>query len=163
MNQKIKKRESFRPFAPIIKADKSNEWFDINIESPYMLFVADVVESKRLESSESKNDLSHLNIKRSSIPAVTHLDYSARLQTLSQNTNTRIYGLLEQFESLTGCPILINTSFNERGEPIVCTPKDAFESFMRTDIDILVLEYHILFKDRQTSNRSQFIKKFVRD
>lgn len=152
MNLKIKYRESFRPFAPAIKAESVSEWFDIDRASPYMLFVASIKENKRKELSEEHDGLlgiDKLNVVRSEIPAVTHIDYSARIQTIHNETNPRFYALVSAFEELTQCPILINTSFNVRGEPIVCTPKDAYRCFMRTEMDILVLEDVLLFKNEQ--------------
>jgi len=136
LNLKIKFRESFRPFAPSVLASDALEWFDIEVESPYMLLVADVQTSKRKKLSQEEEKLfgiDKLNIPRSSIPAVTHVDYSARIQTVHRSTNPRYYNLLSKFKEITGCPILVNTSFNIRGEPIVCSPKDAFNCFMGTD------------------------------
>ena len=152
MNLKIKYRESFRPFAPSIKSDKVSQWFDIDSESPYMLLVAKVNQDKQIPMSEEQKDLfgiDKLNVARSTIPAVTHVDYSARIQTVHKDTNPRYYELLNQFEQLTQCPILINTSFNVRGEPIVCTPEDAYRCFMRTEMDYLVMENILLCKTEQ--------------
>ena len=152
MNLKIKFRESFRPFAPVIKADKVSEWFEHEGPSPYMLIVAPVKEDKRMPMTENQESLfgvDKLNIARSKIPAVTHVDYSARIQTVHPETNPMFYNLLHEFEAKTGCPILINTSFNVRGEPIVCTPEDAYRCFMRTGMDYLVLENVILKKTEQ--------------
>lgn len=152
MNLKIKYRESFRPFAPAIKADKVSEWFELNTRSPYMLMVANVKQDKRLSLNKEQEKLfgiEKLNIPKSSIPAVTHVDYSARIQTVHPETNPRFYQLLDNFESQTNCPILINTSFNVRGEPIVCTPEDAYRCFMRTEMDYLVLENILLSKSDQ--------------
>lgn len=151
MNLKIKYRESFRPFAPAVKAEKAPEWFGLDGESPYMLLVAPVVEDKRLEGSAGKDSfgLDKLKVPRSQIPAVTHVDYSARVQTIHESTNPRFYKLADEFEKLTGCPVLINTSFNVRGEPIVCTPEDAYRCFMRTEMDYLVLENILLAKGDQ--------------
>jgi carbamoyltransferase len=152
MNLKIKYRESFRPFAPAVKADKVGEWFEIDRESPYMLLVAEVKADKQLAMNEDAQHLfgiDKLNVPRSQIPAVTHVDYSARIQTVHAETNPRFYRLLDEFERLTGCPVLINTSFNVRGEPIVYTPEDAYRCFMRTDMDYLVMENVLLTKTEQ--------------
>lgn len=152
MNLKIKYRESFRPFAPLIKHDKVSEWFDHEGPSPYMLIVAPVKESKRTLMSDEQAKLfgiDKLNVPRSEIPAVTHVDYSARLQTVHPETNPRFYNLLDAFEQKTGCPVLVNTSFNVRGEPIVNTPEDAYRCFMRTEMDFLVLENFLIDKTLQ--------------
>ncbi len=152
MNLKIKYRESFRPFAPVILAEKVSEWFDIAVESPYMLLVANIHKNKKVSLSKNDENVSgieKLYITRSQIPAVTHVDSSARIQTLHKETNPRFYKLLKEFEKKTKCPVLINTSFNVRGEPIVCTPKDAYRCFMRTEMDYLVLENFLLKKNDQ--------------
>ena len=152
MNLKIKYRESFRPFAPAIKADKVGEWFQHKAVSPYMLMVAPVAEDKRIPMTAEQEKLfgiAKLNVPRSQIPAVTHVDYSARIQTVHPETNPRFYHLLDEFEKLTGCPVSINTSFNVRGEPIVNTPEDAFRCFMRCEMDYLVLENFLLAKPDQ--------------
>ncbi len=152
MNLKIKFRESFRPFAPSVMYDKVHEWFDIDRESPYMLLVANVREEKQRKMTEEESKLwgiDLLNILRSDIPAVTHVDYSARIQTVHPDDNKRYYDLISRFHEKTGCPVIVNTSFNVRGEPIVESPLDAFKCFMRTEIDVLVLENFILFKDEQ--------------
>jgi len=152
MNLKIKYRESFRPFAPIIKHDKVSEWFEHEGPSPYMLIVAPVREDKRklmTEEGEKLFGIEKLNLIRSDIPAVTHVDYSARLQTVHPQTNPRFYKLLEAFDDRTDCPLLVNTSFNVRGEPIVNTPEDAYRCFMRTDMDYLVLENFLIDKTKQ--------------
>ena len=152
LNLKIKFRESFRPFAPSILNDKVSEWFELNDDSPYMLLVAEINKSKQIVMTEENKKLfgiDKLNVKRSSIPAVTHVDYSARIQTVHRETNPRYYDLINQFYKLTKCPILVNTSFNVRGEPIVCSIEDAFNCFMGTNLDILVIENFILFKDEQ--------------
>ena len=151
MNLKIKYRESFRPFAPAVKAQKVSEWFEIDRESPYMLLVAPVQSDKHVDSDGAKefSGLDKLKFPRSQIPAVTHVDYSARVQTIHQETNPRFYHLADEFEKLSGCPVLINTSFNVRGEPIVCTPEDAYRCFMRTEMDYLVLENILLAKPDQ--------------
>ena len=155
MNLKIKYRESFRPFAPAVKLDKVSEWFDIDRGSPYMLIVAPVHENKLVEMTEEEGKLfgvEKLNIPRSDIPAVTHVDYSARVQTVSADTNPRYYDLIDHFEKRTGCPVLINTSFNVRGEPIVNTPEDAYRCFMRTEMDYLVMENVLLKKTDQAKS-----------
>ena len=152
MNLKIKYRESFRPFAPAIKADKVGEWFQHNSASPYMLMVAPVAEDKRIPMTPEQEMLfgiEKLNVPRSQILAVTHVDYSARIQTVHPETNPRCYRLLDEFEKLTGCPVSINTSFNVRGEPIVCSPEDAYRCFMRCEMDYLVLENYLLAKPDQ--------------
>lgn len=152
MNLKIKYRESFRPFAPAVKADKVSEWFQHQAVSPYMLMVAPVAEDKRIPMTLEQERLfgiEKLNVPRSQIPAVTHVDYSARIQTVHPETNPRFYTLLDEFEKLTGCPVSINTSFNVRGEPIVNTPEDAYRCFMRCEMDYLVLENYLLAKPEQ--------------
>jgi carbamoyltransferase len=153
LNLKVKYRESFRPFAPSILRENVSEWFDLNIDSPYMLFVADVIQSKRRTMTSDENALfgiEKLNIQRSTIPSVTHVDYSARVQTVHEQTNPRYYQLIKKFNEITGCPLLINTSFNVRGEPIVCTAIDAFRCFMGTELDVLVVGNSILEKKDQT-------------
>lgn len=158
MNLKIKYRESFRPFAPAVKADRVQEWFEQDRPSPYMLIVAPVAEDKRLAMTEEQQRLfgvEKLKVPRSQIPAVTHVDYSARVQTVHAATNPRFYALLDAFERRTGCPVLVNTSFNVRGEPIVCSPEDAYRCFMRTEMDCLVLEGVLLYKDEQPEWREQ--------
>ena len=152
MNLKIKYRESFRPFAPAVKAEAVSNWFDLEGKSPYMLIVAPVKEDKRKLMTEQQQELfglDKLNVPRSEIPAITHVDYSARVQTIHQETNQRFYKLINEFEKRTKCPILINTSFNVRGEPIVHTPEDAYRCFMRTDMDYLVMENVLLAKADQ--------------
>jgi len=152
MNLKIKYRESFRPFAPAVKNENVSEWFDIDRPSPYMLFVAPVNEKKILpivKEQEALFGIDRLNVHRSEIPAVTHVDCSARIQTVHKETNPRFHYLLDEFEKHTGCPLLINTSFNVRGEPIVYSPEDAYRCFMRTEMDYLVLENILLVKDEQ--------------
>ena len=152
MNLKIKYRESFRPFAPAVKFDKVSEWFEIDRRSPYMLLVAPVNHDKLVTMTAEQQQLfgiEKLNIRRSEIPAVTHVDYSARVQTVHPDTNQRFYNLLDCFEQRTGCPVLINTSFNVRGEPIVATPEDAYRCFMRTEMDYLVMENVLLAKPDQ--------------
>jgi carbamoyltransferase len=150
MNLKIKFRESFRPFAPSVLEEKSKDWFDINSESPYMLLVALVAEKKRIEQVNGRlRGLEQLKEKRSDIPAVTHVDYSARLQTVNVASNPLYHDLIQEFHRKTGCPVIVNTSFNIRGEPIVCTPEDAFRCFMRTEMDYLVMGNIVLDKKKQ--------------
>lgn len=152
MNLKIKYRESFRPFAPVVKAENVSDWFEIDRASPYMLLVAPVKEDKKIKMSEDQEQLfgiDKLNIPRSEIPAVTHVDYSARVQTVHSETNPRFHRLLDEFDKHTDCPVLVNTSFNVRGEPIVCTPEDAYRCFMRTEMDYLVLENVLIAKADQ--------------
>ena len=141
LNLKVKYRESFRPFAPAVLREDVSEWFDHASDSPYMLIVADVREDKRRLMTPEEQALfgiDKLNVSRSEIPAVTHVDYSARIQTVHRETNPLFHQLLSRFKALTGCPILVNTSFNVRGEPIVCTPEDAFRCFMGNELDVLV-------------------------
>ncbi len=152
MNLKIKYRESFRPFAPSVLQERVSEYFELEGDSPYMLQVAPVRERRRLPSEGPKGHLWGfylLNVPRSDIPAVTHLDYSARIQTVRKEANPRYYQLLKAFEARTGCGVLVNTSFNVRGEPIVCTPQEAYRCFMRTEMDVLVLEECVLYKKDQ--------------
>ncbi len=152
MNLKIKYRESFRPFAPACLAEDVSEYFELDRPSPYMLLVADVQRSRRREMTTEQEALfgiEKLNVPRSDIPAVTHVDYSARVQTVHRDTNPRFHAVLEAFKARTGCGVVVNTSFNVRGEPIVCTPKDAYLCFMRTEMDVLVLEDCILLKEEQ--------------
>ena len=152
LNLKVKFRESFRPFAPSILNEEVSNWFDLKDSSPYMLLVANVKKEMQITMTSEQNQLfgiDKLNIKRSTIPAVTHVDYSARIQTVHQETNPRYHKLISHFKEITGCPVLVNTSFNIRGEPIVCTAKDAFRCFMGTNLDILVIENFILFKSDQ--------------
>lgn len=140
MNLKIKFRESFRPFAPSVLAEQAEEYFDLHQESPYMLLVAQVAEKHKLEViDDGKVGISLLQVPRSSIPAVTHVDYSARIQTVTERDNPVYHRLLTAFSNMTGCGVLVNTSFNVRGEPIVCTPQDAYTCFMRTNIDVLAM------------------------
>ncbi len=152
MNLKIKFREGFRPFAPSVNYEKVSDYFEFGKESPYMLLVADVKKERRIAMTAEQEKLwgiEKLNIVRSDIPAITHVDYSARLQTVHKETNPRYHKLIEQFEKETGCAVIINTSFNVRGEPIVCTPEDAYKCFMRTNIDYLVLGNYLLSKEDQ--------------
>ena len=168
MNLKIKFRESFRPFAPAVLEERCAEYFDLGRASPYMLLVAPVTEARRLPESEAGSRLfgiERLNQPRSEIPAVTHVDYSARVQTVDARTNPRFYGLIEEFDRLTGCPVLINTSFNVRGEPIVCTPEDAYRCFLRSEIDCLALGSYFLTRHKQKPlvERADWRKEFVLD
>ena len=155
LNLKVKYRESFRPFAPSVLKEDVSKWFDINVESPYMLLVANINSDKKIEMTEDQKKLfgiDKLNIKRSEVPAITHVDYSARIQTVTKDINNRYYDLISKFKEKTGCPIIINTSFNVRGEPIVNTPSDAFNCFMGTELDYLVIGNCILDKTKQGQN-----------
>ena len=152
LNLKIKYRESFRPFAPSVLREDVNEWFQHNTDSPYMLFVADIQKDKqRIMTSDEKNlfGINKLNVPRSSVPAITHVDYSARIQTVHIDTNPRYHALISKFKEKTGYPLIVNTSFNVRDEPIVCTPTDAFNCFMGTELDVLVIGNYILYKEQQ--------------
>jgi carbamoyltransferase len=155
LNLKVKYRESFRPFAPAVRREDVADWFELDVDSPYMLLVADVTKARRRKMTDAENSLfgiEKLNVPRSSIPAVTHVDYSARVQTVDMNSNARFHALLSAFRQLTGCPVLVNTSFNVRGEPIVLTPEDAFRCFMGTDLDVLVCGHCYLEKSAQNSS-----------
>ncbi len=155
LNLKVKYRESFRPFAPSILKEDVSKWFDIDVDSPYMLLVANINPDKKIEMTEEQKKLfgiDKLNIKRSEVPAVTHVDYSARIQTVTKKTNIRYHDLISKFKEKTGCPIIVNTSFNVRGEPIVNTPTDAFNCFMGTELDYLVIGDCILDKNKQDKN-----------
>ena len=161
LNLKVKYRESFRPFAPAILADDLKDWFDLKINSPYMLLVANIKNELKIELTDSEKNLfgiDKLNIKRSSIPAVTHVDYSARVQTVHFDTNPTFYSLINQFKQITNCPLLINTSFNVRGEPIVCSPSDAYKCFMGTELDILVIGNYFLIKEDQDKSFAENYK-----
>jgi carbamoyltransferase len=152
LNLKVKYRESFRPFAPSIRREDVSDWFELDGDSPYMLLVANVVQGRRRQMSAEQQALfgiDKLNVPRSEIPAVTHVDYSARIQTVHAETNPRYHALLSAFKAKTGCPVLVNTSFNVRGEPIVCTPEDAFRCFMGSEIEVLVVGNCILHKEEQ--------------
>tara|TARA_Y100000992_G_C21090025_1_gene407509 strand:+ start:32 stop:571 length:540 start_codon:yes stop_codon:yes gene_type:complete len=167
LNLKVKYRESFRPFAPsVLKEDVSN-WFELNTDSPYMLFVSNIKSEKTLKMTDDERKLfgiDLLNIKRSEIPAVTHVDYSARIQTVDEETNKKYHKLIKKFKQITNCPVLINTSFNIRGEPIVNTPQDAFNCFMGTDLDILVIGNCYLEKSKQNMNlKKDYTKQFELD
>ena len=155
LNLKIKFRESFRPFAPSVLREDVNEWFELNNDSPYMLLVSNIQKDKQIKMKKDEENLfgiDKLNIKRSSIPAITHVDYSARIQTVHRDTNPRYYDLIKEFKNYTNCPVLVNTSFNVRGEPIVCSIEDAYNCFMGTNLDILVIEDFILFKNDQDNS-----------
>ena len=167
LNLKVKYRESFRPFAPSVLRDDLTEWFDMNVDSPYMLLVANISQHKKIEMSDDQKKLfgiDKLNIKRSEIPAVTHVDYSARIQTVDYKTNKRYYDLIKEFKKKTSCPILVNTSFNVRGEPIVNTPAESFNCFMGTDLDYLVIGNCILDKKKQNPKlKKNYSEKFEMD
>ncbi len=167
LNIKIKYRESFRPFAPSVLREDLNEWFDFDYDSPYMLLVCDVKKNIRYELSETEKKLfgiDKLNIKRSKIPAVTHIDYSARIQTVHRDTNPKYHALISRFKEISGCPILVNTSFNVRGEPIVCTPTDAFKCFMGTQLDALVIgNYFLTKKDQKIELIKSYKEKYDLD
>ena len=167
LNLKIKFRESFRPFAPSVLREDASKWFDIDYDSPYMLLVSDINKSKQIKMSDNDENLfgiDKLNVKRSSIPAITHVDYSARIQTVHRETNPKYYDLLTEFKKNTNCPVLVNTSFNVRGEPIVCSIEDAFNCFMGTNLDILAIEDFILFKeDQDKSLLKDYKNKFELD
>ena len=167
LNLKVKYRESFRPFAPSVLKEDLSEWFELNVDSPYMLLVANINSTKKIEMTNEQNKLfgiDKLNIKRSQIPAVTHVDYSARVQTVSKDTNPRYHDLISKFKEKTGCPVIVNTSFNVRGEPIVNTPTDAFNCFMGTELDYLVIGNCILDKSQQDNKlEKDYTKKFELD
>jgi len=155
LNLKVNYRESFRPFAPSIMREHVSDWFELDQDSPYMLLVANVVEYRRKKLAESQNALfgiDKLNVPKSDVPAVTHVDYSARIQTVHPETNKRFHSLISRFNQITGCPIIVNTSFNIRGEPIVCTPTDAFTCFMGTELELLIIGDNVLRKEMQTCN-----------
>ena len=152
LNMRIKYRESFRPFAPAVLREDASDYFELDVDSPYMLLVAPQRKEHRIPMTAEQQRLfgiEKLNVRRSSIPAVTHVDYSARIQTVHAETNPVYHALLSRFHALTGCPVLVNTSFNVRGEPIVCTPRDAWLCFMRTEMDYLALGSFVLDKAKQ--------------
>ena len=162
LNLKVKYRESFRPFAPSVLAEDVADWFDMEGESPYMLLVADVKENRRRKMTAEEEKLfgiEKLNVARSEVPAITHVDYSARVQTVRADTNKLYYDLISRFKELTGCPMLVNTSFNVRGEPIVCTPEDAFHCFMGTELDLLAIGNCVLRKTEQDPSLKQDYKE----
>ena len=167
LNLKVKYRESFRPFAPSVLREDLQNWFDINVDSPYMLLVGGISSDKKIEMTNEQKKLfgiEKLNIKRSEIPAVTHVDYSARIQTVNKKNNKRYYDLISKFKEKTGCPVIVNTSFNVRGEPIVCTPSDAFNCFMGTELDYLVIGNCILEKKKQNQKlKKDYTKEFELD
>lgn len=167
LNLKVKYRESFRPFAPSVLREDVSKWFEIDGDSPYMLLVANVVESKRRTMSQEEQKLfgiDKLNVPRSEIPAITHVDYSARIQTVHKETNPRYHAVISRFKELTGCPVVVNTSFNVRGEPIICTPDDAFRCFMGTELDALVVGNIFLSKEEQdVSLKEDYVEKYELD
>ena len=167
LNLKVKYRESFRPFAPSVLREDVSDWFDMNVESPYMLLVANIKSDKKIEMTDEQKKLfgiDKLNVKRSEIPAVTHVDYSSRIQTVSKETNKKYYDLIDKFKEKTGCPVIVNTSFNVRGEPIVNTPTDAFNCFMGTNLDYLVIGNCILDKKLQNQDlKRTYQNKFEKD
>ncbi|MDB9811452.1 carbamoyltransferase [Candidatus Pelagibacter sp.] len=167
LNLKVKFRESFRPFAPSVLKEDLNEWFDINVDSPYMLMVANINDKKIIEMTEEQKALfgiEKLNVKRSDIPAVTHVDYSARIQTVLKETNEKYFKLITKFKEKTGCPVLVNTSFNVRGEPIVNTPSDAFNCFMGTELDRLIIgNCYLVKKEQDSSLKKDYKKEFELD
>src|SRR5262249_50850960 len=167
LNLKVKYRESFRPFAPSVLREDVADWFELDADSPYMLLVADVVESRRRKMTEEEHKLfgiAKLNVPRSEIPAVTHVDYSARIQTVHRETNPRYHALISAFKERTGCPVIVNTSFNVRGEPIVGTPDDAFRCFMGTEIEVLVVGNCFLRKEDQDEKlRQDYRRNFTLD
>jgi carbamoyltransferase len=169
MNLKIKYRESFRPFAPSVLRERVSKYFSMDVDSPYMLLVAPVIEERRTPISKEQADtlwgIDLLNVPKSDIPAVTHVDYSARIQTVHEATNPKYYRLIKAFETKTGQGVIVNTSFNVRGEPIVCTPEDAYRCFMRTEMDVLVLENCVLYKSEQARLKedSDWRKEFELD
>ena len=152
LNLKVKYRESFRPFAPSVLRDDVNDWFEHDSDSPYMLFVADVQKDKHLTMTSNEEELfgiDKLNVPRSSVPAITHIDYSARIQTVHEDTNSKYHAVISKFKEKTGCPLVVNTSFNVRGEPIICSPEDAFKCFMGTELDVLAIGNCLLLKENQ--------------
>ena len=151
LNLKIKFRESFRPFAPSVLREDVQNWFNLDYDSPYMLLVSDVLDTKKIKTNEDNKlfGIDKLNVKRSTIPAVTHVDYSSRIQTVHKETNPKYYNLIKEFKKITNCPVLVNTSFNVRGEPIVCNVEDAFKCFMGTNLDLLIIENFVLVKEDQ--------------
>jgi len=167
LNLKVKYRESFRPFAPSVLREDLQNWFDMNVDSPYMLLVSNINSDKKIEMTNEQKKLfgiEKLNIKRSEIPAVTHVDYSARIQTVNKKNNKRYYDLISKFKEKTGCPVIVNTSFNVRGEPIVCSPSDAFNCFMGTELDYLVIGNCILEKKKQNQKfKKDYTKEFELD
>jgi carbamoyltransferase len=162
LNLKVKYRESFRPFAPSVLREDVSEWFEADYDSPYMLLVDDVKKDKRIKMTKEEEYLfgiDKLNIKRSSIPAVTHVDYSARIQTVHKETNPQYHALITKFKEKTDCSVVVNTSFNVRGEPIICTPEDAFKCFMGTELDVLVVGNCVLRKEQQDKSLTEDYKE----
>jgi carbamoyltransferase len=162
LNLKVKYRESFRPFAPSVLKEDVSEWFELDTDSPYMLLVAKVQQDKRIKMTKEQDALfgiDKLNVPRSSVPAITHVDYSARIQTVHADTNPRYHAVISKFKEKTGCPIIVNTSFNVRGEPIVCTPSDAFKCFMGTELDVLAIGDYVLYKKQQDKALKENYKK----
>lgn len=154
LNLKVKYRESFRPFAPSVLREDVSEWFEHETDSPYMLLTSNVLNERRrimTKKEEALFGIDKLNVSRSSVPAITHVDYSARIQTVHVDTNPLYHALISKFKEKTGCPLVVNTSFNVRGEPIICTPKDAFKCFMGTDIDLLSIGSFLLYKKHQNA------------
>ena len=161
LNLKVKYRESFRPFAPAVLREDMAQWFECDVDSPYMLMVADVVKNRRLPMTAAEQALfgiDKLNVVRSDIPAVTYVDYSARIQTVHHDTNPRFWDLISAFKKRTGCPIVVNTSFNVRGEPIICTPEDAFRCFIGTDVDVVAVGNCLMRKPAQDPKLAQDYK-----
>jgi carbamoyltransferase len=155
----VKFRESFRPFAPSVLFEHASQWFELDVDSPYMALVADVRQSRRSPVEEGDRllrGINLLNVARSEIPAVTHIDYSARIQTVHHTTNPRYHALLQRFYERTRCPVIVNTSFNVRGEPIVCTPEDAFRCFMGTNVDVLAIGNCCLWKEEQDPGSAKY-------
>ncbi|MDA9605662.1 carbamoyltransferase [Candidatus Pelagibacter sp.] len=162
LNLKVKYRESFRPFAPSVLSENISEWFEHEIDSPYMMLVAYIKKDKRIKTKDFENllfGIDKLNIPHSSVPAITHVDYSSRIQTVHKNTNPRYHNLISKFKEKTGCPILVNTSFNVRGEPIICSPTDAFRCFMGTDLDLIAVGNYLLLKKEQDESLKKNYKK----
>ena len=162
LNLKVKYRESFRPFAPSVLREDVAKWFELKTDSPYMLLVADVQNDKRLAMTENENTLfgiDKLNVPRSSVPAITHVDYSARIQTVHKDTNPKYHAVISKFKEKTGCPMVVNTSFNVRGEPIICTPRDAFKCFMGTEMDVLAIGNYVLYKEQQDETLKENYEK----
>ena len=162
LNLKVKYRESFRPFAPSVLREDVAKWFELKTDSPYMLLVADVQNDKRLAMTENEKTLfgiDKLNVPRSSVPAITHVDYSARIQTVHKDTNPKYHAVISKFKEKTGCPMVVNTSFNVRGEPIICTPRDAFKCFMGTEMDVLAIGNYVLYKEQQDETLKENYEK----
>ena len=167
LNLKVKYRESFRPFAPSVLHEDTNEWFEHDKDSPYMLFVAEVQKNKRRVITAEEDSLfgiDKLNVARSLVPAITHVDYSARIQTVHSDTNPLYHAVISKFKEKTGCPLVVNTSFNVRGEPIICSPTDAFKCFMGTDLDVLTIGNYLLLKEEQnTTLKKNYEKSYELD